>query len=127
MPGKIKPTESELSILQILWKLGPSTVRTVNDYLNKQREVGYTTTLKIMQIMNEKGLVYRNTDQRIHIYTAAVKESDTKNNLIQNLLDSTFSGSAKNLILQTLGHHTTTREELEEIKRLIQKIENKDT
>jgi predicted transcriptional regulator len=123
---KYRPTESELAILQILWKKGPSTVRFVNDELNKQREVGYTTTLKIMQIMADKGLVDRNTNQRMHIYTPAVKEKDTKNNLIQNFLETTFGGSAKKLILQTLGSHNTSKEELEEIKRLISELENKN-
>lgn len=119
-----KPTESELEILQLLWEHGPSTVRFINDKLNLTREVGYTTTLKLMQIMhNEKGLVDRNTDTRTHIYTAKVTEADTRKRLLNQFLDKTFRGSAMELVMQALGNHSTSQDELDEIKALIAKIE----
>ncbi len=118
-----KPTDSELEILQILWAHGPSTVRFVNDKLNEEREVGYTTTLKLMQIMADKGLAYRNTESRTHIYSAAVSESDTQEKLLKQFLNATFRGSAMKLVMQTLGNHATSPEELDEIKALIEKME----
>ena len=120
----LKPTESELEILQILWKDGPSSVRSINDQLNKVRDVGYTTTLKLMQIMNDKGLTTRDTSSRTHIYTAAIKEVVTKNNLLTRFIDATFLGSAAQLVMEALGNNDTTQEELERIKALIKKIEN---
>ncbi len=122
----LKPTVGELEILQILWKEGPSSVRDVNDILNLNKKVGYTTTLKIMQIMNEKGLTDRDTTSRTHIYQAAIKESATKNGLLSKFIDATFQGSAAQLILEALGNNNTTLEELEEIKALIEKIENEN-
>ena len=122
---KIRPTESELEILLILWEHGPSSVRFVNDILNKSRETGYTTTLKLMQIMNDKKLTIRDTAQRTHIYQANVSEEETKNNLLKTFMDATFKGSAMKLVMQALGSHNTTPEELEEIKAFIKKIETK--
>lgn len=92
MKKLIKPTESELSILQILWQYGPLSVRTVNEMLAAQQheEIGYTTTLKIMQIMTDKGLVKRNTNQRSHIYEPVVKENETQQNLLSEFLDATY-------------------------------------
>jgi len=124
MSLKNKPTESELEVLQLLWKLGPCSVRTINEELNKKREVGYTTTLKIMQIMNEKGLVSRDTNSRTHIYQSTLKEKDTKQGLLKEFISNTFNGSAKNLVMQALGGSKTSQKELEEIKELIQQIEN---
>ncbi len=123
-----KPTEAELEILHVLWANGPSSVRFVNDKLNENREgkkMGYTTTLKIMQLMfSPKNLVIRNTDSRMHIYEATVTEKDTQNALLQKFVDRTFKGSAMQLVMQTLGNHQATSEELEQIKALIQSIEN---
>lgn len=119
-----RPTEAELEILQILWSAGPSTVREVNDKLNEEREVGYTTTLKLMQIMAEKGLAKRDTASRTHVYTAAVEESDTQQRLLQNFVDMTFKGSAMKMVMQALGNHKASQEELEEIKALIEKMED---
>ncbi len=119
----MKPSESELEILQILWQSGPSSVRSVNEKLNEQREVGYTTTLKIMQIMLNKGLVNRDTSTRTHVYEAAVSESDTQKHLLDRFLETTFKGSASKMIMQALGNHKASSKELEEIKKLIQKIE----
>lgn len=118
-----KPTESELEILQVLWENGPSSVRHVNDKLSERREVGYTTTLKLMQIMHEKGLVNRNTDARSHIYEAAVSRDKTQLNLLGNFVDSVFSGSAMDLVMQALGNHNASREELDRIKALIERLE----
>ena len=123
---KIKPTEGELAILQILWENGPSPVRFVNEKLNRIREVGYTTTLKIMQIMADKGLVKRNTESRTHIYEAFINEEATQKQLLQKFVDSTFRGSAMKMIMQALGNHKASDQELEDIKALIEKIENKE-
>ena len=120
-----KPTESELEILQILWENGPSSVRFVNEKLNEQREVGYTTTLKLMQIMADKGLAKRDTSSRTHIYHPVVTEADTQKQLLKKFLDSTVRGSAMKLVVQALGNHQTSQEELDEIKALIEKIEKK--
>jgi len=119
-----KPTESELEILQVLWQNGPCSVRFVNDLLNKKKEVGYTTTLKLMQIMAGKNIVTRNTESRTHIYAANITESDTQKQLLKKFVDATFRGSAMNLVLQALGNHDASTEELAEIKALIDKIEN---
>jgi predicted transcriptional regulator len=122
-----KPTDSELEILHILWAEGPSTVRTVNDLLNEQssktKETGYTTTLKIMQIMFEKGLVTRTEEGRTHTYSPAVRQSDTQGLLLQQFVDNAFRGSAARLVMQALGNHDASPEELDEIKALIAKIE----
>lgn len=119
----IKPTESELEILQILWAKGPSTVRQVNNLLNRVKDVGYTTTLKIMQIMNEKGLVERETDTRTHIYSAGVSREDTQNLLLNRFLENAFKGSASSLVMKALGNHHASSSELREIKELIEKLE----
>ncbi len=119
-----KPTDSELEILQVLWENGPSSVRFVNDQLGERKEVGYTTTLKLLQIMHEKGLVVRNTDARSHIYEAAVQRDVTQRNLLGTFVDNVFSGSAMNLVMQALGNHKASREELDQIKALIEKLEN---
>jgi len=120
---KIKPTDSELEILQILWRDGPKNVRYVNGVLNEQKRVGYTTTLKIMQIMNEKSLLKRVKDGRTHVYMVAVKEDETQKFLLDRFLSTTFSGSAEKLVMQALGNHKSSKEELDRIKGLIKKIE----
>ena len=118
-----KPTEAELEVLQILWIHGPSTVRFVHEQLFSKKNVGYTTTLKIMQIMAEKKMVRRNMDSRIHIYSPVLKQEETQNLLLEKFLNSTFSGSAHKLVLQALGNHKTSKEELEQIKSLIKNLE----
>lgn len=115
-----RPTESELAILQILWENGPSTVRFVNESLNQEREVGYTTTLKLMQIMAEKGLVLRNTDSRTHIYRPAISEPETQEGLLNKFVDTAFRGSAIKLVMQALGQHKASKEELDAIKAMIE-------
>ena len=121
--GSFKPTDAEIEILQILWEDGEASVRDINEKLNQRREVGYTTTLKLIQIMNEKGLVVRDTAQRSHIYKPVVKEEDTKNNLISDFVNTAFKGSAMNLVIQALGNTTTSQNELDELKSLIAKLE----
>jgi len=118
-----KPTDAELEILQVLWDVGPASVRDVNDKLNTRREIGYTTTLKVMQIMLEKGLVERNTDARSHIYEAASPKEETQRNLLGTFMENVFSGSAASLIMQVLGNHNASKAELDEIKALIERIE----
>ena len=119
-----KPTEAELKILQILWQNGPSSVRFVNDKLNEEKEVGYTTTLKIMQIMADKELVKRNTESRTHIYASFIEEDATQKQLLKKFVDATFRGSAMKLVMQALGNHEASEDELEKIKKLIKKIES---
>ncbi len=129
MNALIKPTEAELEILQLLWEHGPSSVRFVNDKMNQARqaadreEIGYTTTLKLMQIMTDKGLVTRDTSTRTHIYAAAAREEETQQQLLQKFVDATFRGSAMKLVMQALGNHQASAEELDEIKALIEKLE----
>jgi predicted transcriptional regulator len=118
-----KPTEAELDILAILWEQGPSSVRLVNDELNKIRRVGYTTTLKQLQIMHEKGMVTRENDGRTHIYNAAHDREETQKQLLDRLLVAAFGGSASKLVMQVLGSHSSSQSELDEIKALIKKIE----
>ena len=120
---KFKPTESELEILSILWNKGPSTVREVNDEMNHSKNVGYTTTLKLMQIMAEKGMVAREMDGRQHIYHAIARQEDAQVRMLDRLLQTAFGGSASKLVLQALGNHKTSEEELNEIKALIKKLE----
>lgn len=119
-----KPTDAELEILRILWENGPSSVRLVNDQLNKRKETGYTTTLKIMQIMAEKGLVSRDTSQRTHIYQAVIPEAAVQEKLLDQVLDAAFRGSAGKLVLKVLGDHEASQTELDEIKELIRRIES---
>lgn len=119
----MKPTNSELKILQVLWDRGPSTVRAVHDKIAEDKEAGYTTTLKLMQIMVEKGLASRDTSSRTHIYIAQVEEDSVKGNLLKSFISSTFKGSASTLVMKALGNGETTQKELEEIKALISKIE----
>jgi predicted transcriptional regulator len=118
-----KPTEAELEILQILWENGPSTVRFINDKLNRSRSVGYTTTLKIMQIMTEKDLVKRNEENRSHIYTAAYKREETRKVLLDKLIKTAFGGSSSKLVMQALGNKKTSKEEIEEIRKFLDEIE----
>ena len=118
-----KPTDAELEILQVLWQDGPATVRTVNEQLSKSREVGYTTTLKIMQLMLEKGLVQRDDEGRSHIYRAAVREQDTQGLLLDRFVEATFGGSALKLVMQALGHRRTSSDELAQTRRLLNDIE----
>ncbi len=121
----MKPTESELEILQLLWEYGPLTVRDLNDKLNKQRRVGYTTSLKMMQIMTEKGMLTRDTALRSHVYSPALLPEDVQSNILDHVLKTVFMGDRSKLVLQALGNQNITREELSKLKALIQKMEEK--
>ena len=121
-----EPTKSELEILQVLWQNGPSTVRFVNDQLNEnKREVQYTSTLKLMQIMAEKGLVIRDESSMKHVYSAAQEENKTKGFLLERFVDSMYNGSAGKLMMQLLGSKKTSKKELDEIRELLDKMNKK--
>jgi BlaI family penicillinase repressor len=122
----LKPTDAELEILQVIWQHGPASVRFVNDQLNTHKQVGYTTTLKLMQIMTEKGLLFRAEKGRKHIYDAVEQEKETKKLLLDKFVQTAFGGSAMDLVLQALGNHRTTPEELNELKAMISKIEKEN-
>ena len=119
----MKPTDAELEILHVLWQNGPSTVRQVHDQLTQTRDMGYTTALKFMQIMHEKGLLTRTEDAKSHVYTAHVTEEDTQRTLLDRFVETAFRGSASKLVLQALGQHKASREELDEIKSLLNQID----
>jgi predicted transcriptional regulator len=121
-----EPTKSELEILQVLWQYGPSTVRFVNDTLNEQkRSVQYTSTLKLMQIMVEKEMLTTDKSNMKHIYSVAIEEKKTKSFLLEKFVDNLYNGSSSSLVMQLLGNKKTTRKELEEIRTMLDKIENK--
>jgi predicted transcriptional regulator len=120
-----KPTNSELEILNVLWRIGPCSVREVHDELNQTRRSGYTTVLKLMQIMAEKGLVTRNDKNRAHIYAARRGEDETRRSLMDDLVERAFGGSAHQLALHALGSGKASPEELAEIRRLLDKMEEK--
>lgn len=119
----LEPTKAELEILQVLWEIGPATVRTVNDELLKQKDVNYTTTLKIMQIMVDKGILKRDENQMKHIYSVAEDEQKTKSYLLDKFVQSIYKGSASKLVLQLLGNKNTSQQELLEIKEILKKLE----
>ena len=123
-PKMIKPTESELEILQILWNRGLATVREVHEELAKTKDVGYTTTLKLMQIMNEKGIVRRDDSMRTHVYQAAVNKERTQKHLLNKMIDSLFGGSPTQLVIQALGDDVqkASPEEIEKIQALLDQL-----
>ncbi len=120
-----QPTDRELQILRILWDDGPSTVRQVNSAMNRKNQVGYTTTLKLMQIMAEKGLLVRDKSQFKHIYQPAITEESTQKQLIGQLLDRAFSGSAEKLVMRALSAKKVSAAELAKIRKMLDKIEGK--
>jgi predicted transcriptional regulator len=122
-PKLPRPTDAELAILRVLWERGPSTVRQVNELLNRDKDTGYTTVLKLLQIMTEKGLVTRDETARTHVYTSACSEDQTQRQLVGDLLDRAFGGSARKLVMQALSARKASADELAEIRRLIEKIE----
>jgi len=117
-----KPTEGELKILQVLWTRQSATVRDVHEELLKVKEAGYTTTLKLMQIMFEKGLVTRDSTNKTHIYQPAVSKAKTQNLFLNKMIDSLFAGSSAQLVMQALGNHKTSKEELDEIRNYLNSI-----
>jgi predicted transcriptional regulator len=118
-PQLPRPTDAELSILRVLWERGPATVRQVHEALAETRETGYTTTLKLMQIMADKGLVTRDESTRTHVYAARVSQQQTQRQLMNDLVDRAFGGSAAELVLRALSDRRTSAEELREIRKLI--------
>jgi len=114
-----RPTDAELEILRVLWERGPATVRQVHEAMAGTRDTGYTTTLKLMQIMADKGLVSRDESARTHVYTARASQAHTQRQLVNDLVDRAFGGSAAALVLRALRTHKTSDEELQEIRRLI--------
>jgi predicted transcriptional regulator len=120
-----RPTDSELDILRVLWNRGPSTVRDVFDDLNRVKPTGYTTVLKLMQIMSAKNLVRRNDQQRAHVYEARIPEEQTQNQLVGDLLDRAFGGSASRLVMRALSSTKTSSEDLAEIRRIIDGLEER--
>jgi len=120
--NNIKPTEGEMEILQVLWQKGLCTVREVHEALDK-KDSGYTTTLKLMQIMHEKGMVERDTNQKTHIYKALVNQDKTEKQLVNKMIDNVFNGSAARLVMQALGNHSASADEIEEIKKYLEKLE----
>jgi predicted transcriptional regulator len=118
-----RPTDAELAILRVLWQRGPATVRDVHEELNRDGATGYTTILKLLQIMTEKGLVVRDETQRAHIYEARYSEQKTQRQLLGDLADRAFGGSAAKLVMQALSGRKTTAEELGEIRELLEQLE----
>ena len=118
-----KPTESELEILQVLWSKQEATVREVHEEIIKSKESGYTTTLKLMQIMFEKGLVTRNSSQKTHIYSPAITKEHTQTFFVNRMIDGLFSGSSAQLVMQALGSHKASKEELDEIRQYLNNIQ----
>jgi len=118
-----RPTDAELAILRVLWKRGPSTVRDVQHSLQEQRETGYTTVLKLLQIMTEKGLVRRDESARSHVYQAVLSQDETQGQLVRDLVDRAFGGSARHLVLRALSASRATREELADIRRILDDLE----
>jgi BlaI family transcriptional regulator, penicillinase repressor len=118
-----RPTDAELAILRVLWHHGPSTVRQVRDVLERSQPTGYTTVLKLVQIMIEKGLVARDDSQRTHIYRASRTEAQTQRQLIGDLVSRAFGGSALKLVMQALATQKASAQELAEIRKLIENLE----
>ncbi|EMS35182.1 Transcriptional repressor, BlaI/MecI family [Mariniradius saccharolyticus AK6] len=118
-----KPTESELEILSILWELKTATVRDIHERLALTKDTGYTTTLKIMQIMHAKGLLLRDEQNRTHVYRPAVDEQVTRKGLVSDFVATAFGGSAKNLVMQALGQAKPSLEELDEIRAFLNQLE----
>lgn len=118
-----RPTDAELAILNVLWARGPSTVREVQEQIGRERATGYTTVLKFLQIMTEKGLVTRDESQRTHVYQAKLSQEQTQSQLVGDLLDRAFGGSAQKLVLQALSAKKATPAELDQIRRLLDNLE----
>ena len=120
-----RPTVSELEILRVLWARGPSTVREVHEALSEKKQMGYTTVLKLLQIMTAKGTVRRNEEQRAHVYEACQPAEETKRQLVGDVLQRVFEGSASELMIHALEGRLTSKEELDELRRLLTKYEGR--
>jgi BlaI family transcriptional regulator, penicillinase repressor len=119
---QLKPTESELAILRVLWDRGDSTVREVHEILSEHKDAGYTTTLKLMQIMFEKGIVKRDDSSKTHIYRANITRENTQQQIVGKMINSLFGGSSTQLVMQALGNHVPNKAELEEIQQLLDNL-----
>jgi BlaI family transcriptional regulator, penicillinase repressor len=119
-----KPTESEMEILQVLWESGSSTVREVHDVLSETKDSGYTTTLKLMQIMNEKGLLNRNDEAKTHIYSPTIKKESVQKQVVSKMINGLFKGSPAKLVMHALGNHHASKEEIQEIKKYLDQMES---
>jgi BlaI family penicillinase repressor len=120
-----EPTRAQLEILQVLWKFGPSTVRLVNDQLNQQKQsLSYTSTLKLMQIMHEKGMLQRNETNMTHIYSTQLEEQRTKGVVLKKFVDSMYNGSVKSLMLELLGNKETSTQQWDKIKDMLNQLED---
>jgi BlaI family transcriptional regulator, penicillinase repressor len=126
-PRSTKPTDAELSILKVLWRKGPSTVRDVQEALNVERRTGYTTALKLMQIMTEKGLVSRDESNRAHVYQPSSSEDETQQQIVGDLLDRVFGGSAAKLVLHSLSSQQATPQDIQQIREMLAKLEQEQT
>ncbi|HRI00757.1 MAG TPA: BlaI/MecI/CopY family transcriptional regulator [Saprospiraceae bacterium] len=126
MSRQLMPTDSELEILQLLWKNGSCSVKQIHEAISERREVGYTTVLKLMQIMAEKGICSRKLVGKLHLYEAKLPEQGVKRNKLKNVIDQVFEGSAMNLVMQTLGHYEASKEEIKELKILLEQMEKKN-
>jgi BlaI family penicillinase repressor len=120
-----KPTVMELAILRVLWERGPSTVRDVHEVLEAEKPTGYTTVLKLLQIMSAKGMVVRNEDARAHVYESRLPAESTKRQLVSDLVQRAFSGSASELMMHALSDKKTSRAEIDEIRRMLDEHERK--
>jgi BlaI family transcriptional regulator, penicillinase repressor len=120
-----KPTEAELEILSLLWELNEASVRQIHERISEAKETGYTTTLKIMQIMHGKGMVERDEKSRTHIYRPIIKQGDTQKSLLTNLRSTAFGGSTKSLVMQALGQEKPSKEDIDEIRAFLDQLENK--
>ena len=119
---QLKPTESELEILRVLWERGEATVRDVHEELSKTKDAGYTTTLKLMQIMHEKGMVKRDESNKTHKYVPLISREKTQKQFVGKMIDTLFQGSSSHLVMQALGNHKASKEELDEIQKLIDNL-----
>lgn len=119
---KVKPTEAELNLLNILWQAGPSTVRQIHDLISETQKTGYTTVLKILQIMHEKALVIRDESNRAHVYAAADSEVQTQSSLLKDLVSRAFGGSTSKLVMRAIDG-STSAEEINDIRQLLNDIE----
>lgn len=118
-----KPTEAELEILSVLWQHGPSTVRSIHEVLAQSKATGYTTTLKMLQKMAEKGLVVRDESQRSHVYQAAVQAEKTQHQLVEDLIEKAFGGAAEKLVMQALSSRKVDPQEIEALRKLLDELE----
>nr|WP_114748762.1 BlaI/MecI/CopY family transcriptional regulator [Pleomorphovibrio marinus] len=119
-----KPTAAELEILQVLWSEGEASVREVHEILAVNKDTGYTTTLKLMQNMHSKGFLAREEEGRSHIYRPLINESDTQNSLVRTFMSATFGGSSKKLVMKALGQSNPSKEEIKEIRKFLDQLEN---